>query len=291
MKVGFIGLGVMGQSMAGHILEAGHELFVFNRTKSKAKNLVDKGATWLDTPKEVAEATDIVITIVGYPKDIEEVYYGETGLFAGAHSGSLFIDMTTSTPSLAVQLADKGKELNVGVLDAPVTGGDVGAREGRLAVLVGGHEADLEKAKPVIDTFAANVTHFGEHGAGQHAKAVNQIMVAGTMLGLAEMMTYAKVAELPLDKIVKTIGSGAASNRSLDNYGPRIIQDDYTPGFFVKHFVKDLKIALDESKKMELELPMTELAHKLYTQLAEAGHSDEGTQAIVKLWWDGELND
>ena len=181
MRVGFIGLGVMGQSMAGHILEAGHELFVYNRTKAKAKDLVDKGATWLDTPKEVAEATDIVITIVGYPKDIEEVYYGETGLFAGAHSGSLFIDMTTSTPSLAVQLADKGKELNVGVLDAPVTGGDVGAREGRLAVLVGGHEADLKKAKPVIDTFAANVTHFGEHGAGQHAKAVNQIMVAGTM--------------------------------------------------------------------------------------------------------------
>src|SRR5699024_2735975 len=290
MRVGFIGLGVMGQSMAGHILEAGHELFVYNRTKSKAKNLVDKGATWLDTPKEVAEATDIVITIVGYPQDIEEVYYGNKGLFTGAHSGSLFIDMTTSTPSLAVQLADKGKELNVGVLDAPVTGGDVGAREGRLAVLVGGHEADLKKAKPVIDTFAANVTHFGEHGAGQHAKAVNQIMVAGTMLGLAEMMTYAKTAELPLDKIVKTIGSGAASNRSLDNYGPRIIQDDYTPGFFVKHFVKDLKIALDESKKMELELPMTELAHKLYTQLAEAGHSNEGTQAIVKLWWDGEFN-
>ena len=290
MRVGFIGLGVMGQSMAGHILEAGHELFVYNRTKSKAKNLVDKGATWLDTPKEVAEATDIVITIVGYPQDIEEVYYGDKGLFTGARSGSLFIDMTTSTPSLAVQLADKGKELNVGVLDAPVTGGDVGAREGRLAVLVGGHEADLKKAKTVIDTFAANVTHFGEHGAGQHAKAVNQIMVAGTMLGLAEMMTYAKTAELPLDKIVKTIGSGAASNRSLDNYGPRIIQDDYTPGFFVKHFVKDLKIALDESKKMELELPMTELAHKLYTQLAEAGHSDEGTQAIVKLWWDGEFN-
>ena len=288
MRVGFIGLGVMGQSMAGHILEAGHELFVYNRTKSKAKNLVDKGATWLDTPKEIAEVAEIVITIVGYPQDIQEVYFGEQGLFAGAHDGSLFIDMTTSTPSLAIQLADKAKELNVSVLDAPVTGGDIGASEGRLAVLVGGNEADLKKAKTVIETFAANVTHFGEHGSGQHAKAVNQIMVAGTMLGLAEMMTYAKTAELPLDKIVKTIGSGAASNRSLDNYGPRIIQDDYTPGFFVKHFVKDLKIALDESKKMELELPMTELAHKLYTQLAEAGHSDEGTQAIVKLWWDGE---
>lgn len=291
MRVGFIGLGVMGQSMAGHILEAGHELFVYNRTKSKAKNLVDKGATWLDTPKEVAEATDIVITIVGYPQDIEEVYYGNKGLFTGAHSGSLFIDMTTSTPSLAIQLADKAKELNVSVLDAPVTGGDIGAREGRLAVLVGGNAIDLEKARPVIDTFAANVTHFGEHGSGQHAKAVNQIMVAGTMLGLAEMMTYAKKANLSLDKVVETIGSGAASNRSLANYGPRIIQDDYSPGFFVKHFVKDLKIALDESKKMELELPMTELAHKLYTQLAEAGHSDEGTQAIVKLWWDGELNE
>lgn len=291
MRVGFIGLGVMGQSMAGHILEAGHELFVYNRTKSKAKNLVDKGATWLDTPKEVAEATDIVITIVGYPQDIEEVYYGDKGLFTGAHSGSLFIDMTTSTPSLAIQLADKAKELNVSVLDAPVTGGDIGAREGRLAVLVGGNAIDLEKARPVIDTFAANVTHFGEHGSGQHAKAVNQIMVAGTMLGLAEMMTYAKEANLSLDKVVETIGSGAASNRSLANYGPRIIQDDYSPGFFVKHFVKDLKIALDESRKMSIELPMTQLAHKLYTQLADAGHSDEGTQAIVKLWWDGASNE
>lgn len=291
MRVGFIGLGVMGQSMAGHILEAGHELFVYNRTKSKAKNLVDKGATWLDTPKEVAEATDIVITIVGYPQDIEEVYYGDKGLFTGAHSGSLFIDMTTSTPSLAIQLADKAKELNVSVLDAPVTGGDIGAREGRLAVLVGGNAIDLEKARPVIDKFAANVTHFGEHGSGQHAKAVNQIMVAGTMLGLAEMMTYAKEANLSLDKVVETIGSGAASNRSLANYGPRIIQDDYSPGFFVKHFVKDLKIALDESRKMSIELPMTQLAHKLYTQLADAGHSDEGTQAIVKLWWDGASNE
>lgn len=286
MKVGFIGLGVMGQSMAGHILDAGYDLVVYNRTKSKAKDLVDRGAEWLNTPKEVAELADIVITIVGYPKDIEEVYLGENGLFAGAREGSIFIDMTTSTPSLAIELAEKGKELNVGVIDAPVTGGDIGAKEGRLAVLVGGEDADLEKVRPVIDTFAAKIAHFGGHGAGQHAKVVNQIMVAGTMLGLAEMMAYAKQADLDLDEVVSTIGSGAASNRSLENYGPRVIKDDYSPGFFVKHFIKDLKIALDEAEKASLNLPMTELAHKLYSKLAEQGHEDDGTQAIVKLWWD-----
>lgn len=285
MKVGFIGLGVMGQSMAGHILDAGYELYVYNRTKSKSDNLVERGASWVDSPKEVAQNADVVITIVGYPKDIEEVYYGENGLFSGAQLGSIFIDMTTSTPTLAVELAKKGKELNVGVLDAPVTGGDVGAKEGRLAVLVGGDTADLEKARSVIDSFAATITRFGDSGAGQHAKVVNQIMVAGTMLGLTEMMAYAKQAELNLDEVVNTIGAGAASNRSLENYGPRVIKGDYSPGFFVKHFVKDLKIALDEAEKMSLNLPMTELAHKLYSQLAEEGHEDEGTQAIVKLWW------
>ncbi len=286
MKVGFIGLGVMGQSMAGHILDAGYELFVYNRTKSKADNLVESGAIWLDSPREVAEQADVVITIVGYPKDIEEVYYGEQGLFNGAHSDSIFIDMTTSTPSLAIELAEKGKERGIGILDAPVTGGDVGAREGRLAVLVGGDEDVLEKARPVIESFAASITRFGESGAGQHAKVVNQIMVAGTMLGLTEMMAYAKQADLDLTELVDTIGAGAASNRSLENYGPRIIKKDYSPGFFVKHFVKDLKIALDEAEKMSLDLPMTQLAHKLYTQLAQDGHADEGTQAIVKLWWD-----
>lgn len=286
MKVGFIGLGVMGQSMARHILDAGYELFVYNRTKSKADNLVESGAIWLDSPREVAEQADVVITIVGYPKDIEEVYYGEQGLFNGAHSDSIFIDMTTSTPSLAIELAEKGKERGIGILDAPVTGGDVGAREGRLAVLVGGDEDVLEKARPVIESFAASITRFGESGAGQHAKVVNQIMVAGTMLGLAEMLAYAKQADLDLTELVDTIGAGAASNRSLENYGPRIIKKDYSPGFFVKHFVKDLKIALDEAEKMSLDLPMTQLAHKLYTQLAQDGHADEGTQAIVKLWWD-----
>lgn len=286
MKVGFIGLGVMGQSMAGHILDAGYELFVYNRTKSKADNLVESGAIWLDSPMEVAEQADVVITIVGYPKDIEEVYYGEQGLFNGAHSDSIFIDMTTSTPSLAIELAEKSKERGIGILDAPVTGGDVGAREGRLAVLVGGDEDVLEKARPVIESFAASITRFGVSGAGQHAKVVNQIMVAGTMLGLAEMMAYAKQADLDLTELIDTIGAGAASNRSLENYGPRIIKKDYSPGFFVKHFVKDLKIALDEAEKMSLDLPMTQLAHKLYTQLAEIGHADEGTQAIVKLWWD-----
>lgn len=284
MKVGFIGLGVMGQSMAGHILDEGNELYVYNRTKSKATDLVSNGAIWKDSPREVAEASDMIITIVGYPKDIEDVYYGENGIFSGAKEGSILVDMTTSTPSLAIQLADRGKELGLGVVDAPVTGGDVGAREGRLAVLVGGSEKDVEKIRPVIDSFAATITHFGENGAGQHAKVVNQIMVSGTMLGLAEMMTYAKATDLNLEKVVETVGNGAASNKSLTNYGPRVIQNDYSPGFFVKHFIKDLKIALDEAEKLELNLPMTNLAYKLYGQLADKGLEDEGTQAIVKLW-------
>lgn len=285
MKVGLIGLGVMGHSIAEHILNGGHELFVYNRTKSKADKLVEKGATWLDTPKELAEQVELLLTIVGYPKDVENVYFGEEGVFSGISKGTTLVDMTTSTPSLANELAEKGKELGVGVLDAPVTGGDIGAKEGTLAILVGGEESDLEKARDVLETFSSSVTYFGKSGSGQHAKTVNQIMVAGTMLGLAEMLAYADKSNLDLDKIIEVVGSGAASNRSLTNYGPRIIKEDYSPGFFVKHFIKDLKIALDEAEKLDLQLPMTDLAYKLYTELADKGLENEGTQAIVKLWW------
>lgn len=286
MKVGLIGLGVMGRSIAEHILDSGHELYVYNRTKSKADELVENGAIWQDTPKELAEQADVVLTIVGYPQDVENVYFGEDGIFNGVKEGTVLVDMTTSTPSLAKKLADKGKESGIGVLDAPVTGGDIGAKEGKLAILVGGEEEDLEKVEEVLITFSSSVTYFGESGSGQHAKTVNQIMVAGTMLGLAEMFAYADKANLDLEKIVETVGSGAASNKSLSNYGPRIIKEDYSPGFFVKHFIKDLKIALDEAEKLELNLPMTELAYKLYNELSEKGLEDEGTQAIVKLWWD-----
>lgn len=285
MKVGFIGLGVMGRSMAEHILKAGYELYVYNRTKSKADSLVDMGAVWVDTPKELAQQSEVIITIVGYPKDVEEVYLGEDGIFAGVQEGSVVIDMTTSSPSLAEKLAAKGHELKAGVMDAPVSGGDKGAKEGTLTIMVGGNESDLDKVQPIFEAIGKDIVYHGLHGSGQRAKIVNQIMVAGTMLGMAEVLAFAKETGLSIEKVQATLGGGAASNWSLINYTPRIIQNDYSPGFFVKHFVKDLKIALDEADKLNLDLPMTRLAYELYNQLIEQGYENDGTQAIVKLWW------
>lgn len=286
MKVGFIGLGVMGNSMANHIIDAGYELNVYNRTKSKARELVSKGAQWFPSAKELAESSDVIITILGYPSDVEEVYFGSEGILSGAKKGAVVIDMTTSTPTLAEKISLKGKELKLDILDAPVSGGDKGAKEGRLTVMVGGQAKVLEDVRPILETFSESIILHGLNGSGQHAKVVNQIMVAATMLGMAELLVYAKAAGLSFDKVISTLGGGAASNWSLANYGPRIVLEDYSAGFFVKHFVKDLRIALDEADKLKLDLPMTELAEKLYTKLADKGLSEEGTQSIVKLWWE-----
>lgn len=285
-KVGFIGLGVMGQSMAKHLLAAGHELYVYNRTKAKADQLVSLGAVWLDTPKQIAEAAEFVLTIVGYPKDVEEVYFGEAGVFAGVHSQSLLVDLTTSTPSLAIKIAEKSVELGIRSLDAPVSGGDLGAKEARLTTMVGGEVEAFERAKPILEVFSNKVTRQGKTGAGQHTKMANQIMIAGTMTGLVELLVYAREAGLDLEVVLETVGGGAAANWSLANYAPRILRQDFTPGFFAKHFLKDLKIALDEAEKMGIALPSTELAAKLYEQLCQAGHQDDGTQALIKLWWE-----
>ena len=286
MKIGFIGTGVMGSSMAKHLLEADYKVHVYNRTKEKAMPLVEAGATWQDTPAAIAENTDVIFTIVGYPNDVEEVYFGEDGVFAGLSEGKIIVDMTTSTPALAVEIAEKAAEKSVSSLDAPVSGGDLGAREGTLTVMVGGEEDAFEKVRPAFEQFAGDLHLFGKAGSGQHTKMVNQIMVAGTMTGMTEMLVYAKEAGLDLEAVVKTVNGGAAQNWSLGNYAPRIISEDYSPGFFVKHFVKDLKIALDEAEKMELELPATQQAYVLYKKLENAGHEDDGTQALIKLWWD-----
>lgn len=286
MKVGFIGLGVMGQSMAGHILEAGFELNVYNRTPSKANELLEKGAVWFDSAASLAQASDVIITILGYPSDVEQVYFGSQGIFAGIKKDSILIDMTTSTPSLARKIAEEATSLGVKALDAPVSGGDKGAKEGRLTVMVGGESEILSQISPILDTFSGSIVHHGPNGAGQAAKVVNQIMVAGTMLGMAEVLAYTKAAGLSYEKVIDTLGGGAASNWSLANYGPRIIAGDYSPGFFVKHFIKDLKIALDEAEAMQLKLPMTELAYQLYSDLSQKGYDSQGTQAIIKLWWD-----
>lgn len=285
MSVGFIGIGVMGHSMAGHILEAGYPLFVYNRTKSKAESLLESGAVWCENPAQIAEKADIVLTIIGYPEDVESVYLGREGLFQACRPGQVFVDLTTSKPSLAQQLAEEGMKRQVIVLDGPVSGGDLGAKAGRLTVMLGGDPEGLEIVRPVLETFSAHIFHHGPAGSGQHAKAANQIMIAGTMTGMTETLRYAKASGLALDLVIETLSGGAANNWSLANYGPRILKQDYSPGFFVKHFIKDLGIALEEAEGLGLELPGTDLAYQLYQELAADGGEDLGTQALIKLWW------
>ena len=237
MKVGFIGTGVMGSSMVRHLLKAGNTVHVYNRTKEKAMPLVDEGAIWENTPADITKVSDIIFTIVGYPQDVEQVYFGENGIFEELTEGKIVVDMTTSKPALAERLAIKAEELGAVSLDAPVSGGDLGAKNGTLSIMVGGDEAAYEKVKPLFETFSGSLNLFGPAGSGQHTKMVNQIMVAGTMTGMTEMLVYAKAAGLKLDEVIKTVNGGAAQNWSLGNYAPRILKEDYSTGFFVKHFL------------------------------------------------------
>ncbi|WP_041556157.1 NAD(P)-dependent oxidoreductase [Carnobacterium sp. 17-4] len=283
--IGFIGTGVMGSSIVKHLLAADYAVTVYNRTKSKADELIQLGAKWADSPAEVTAKSEIIFTIVGYPQDVEKTYFGEKGIFKTATENHILVDMTTSTPTLAQKLYQEGKERGIGVLDAPVSGGDLGAKNGTLTVMVGGEESTYEKIEPIFNVFSAKVNLQGEAGSGQHTKMANQIMIAGTMMGMAELLAYANAANLDLNKVLDTVGGGSAQNWSLSNYGPRILKEDYTAGFFVKHFIKDLKIALDESEKMSLDLPSTHLAKQLYEDLALNGFENDGTQAIIKLWW------
>lgn len=285
MKIGFIGTGVMGRGIINNLLKANYDVVVYNRTKAHAQSVLDNGATWADGPKAIAEAADLVITMVGYPKDVEEQYYGDNGLFAGAHAGQIFVDMTTSTPTLAEQLATDGEKYGVKVLDAPVSGGDVGAKNGTLTIMAGGDQAAYDSLQPIFDVISKAANLFGVAGRGQHTKMANQIMIAATMLGMSEMMVYAKAADLDVAKVMETLAAGGAQNWSLDNYGPRVLAGDFEPGFYAKHLLKDLRIALDEAAKMDLSLPATDLAEALYTKLVEQKNlGDEGTQALVKLW-------
>ena len=284
-KIGFIGTGVMGASIVKHLLAADYSVTVYNRTKSKADELIRLGAKWADTPAEVTEKNELVFTIVGYPQDVEETYFGENGIFKTATENHILVDMTTSTPTLAQKLYEEGNKRGIKVLDAPVSGGDLGAKNGTLTVMVGGDESTYEKVKPFFDLFSAKVNLQGKAGSGQHTKMANQIMIAGTMTGMAELLVYANAANLDLEKVLDTVGGGSAQNWSLANYAPRILKEDYTAGFFVKHFIKDLKIALDEAEKMSLDLPATRQAKELYEDLAQNGFENDGTQAIIKLWW------
>lgn len=285
-KIGFIGTGVMGASIVKHLLNKDYEVHIYNRTKSKALGLIDDGAVWHDTPAEATKHSEVVFSIVGYPSDVEEVYFGENGIFQSATEKHVLVDMTTSTPTLAEKIYQAGKEKGIAVLDAPVSGGDLGAKNGTLTVMVGGDQETFDQIKPIFDVFSGKVNLQGPAGSGQHTKMANQIMIAGTMTGMTELLVYAKAAGLDLEKVIDTVGGGSAQNWSLLNYGPRILKKDYSPGFFVKHFVKDLKIALDEAKKMNLELPSLALAEKMYEKLESKGNGEDGTQALIKLWWE-----
>ena len=286
MKIGFIGTGVMGHSVVEHLMNAGHELFVSNRTKSKTDDLVAQGATWKATPKEITEVSELIFTMVGYPKDVEETYYdSQKGIFAADVADKIVVDLTTSTPTLAKKIYQTAQEKGAASLDAPVSGGDLGAKNGTLTIMVGGDQATYDIVLPVFKQFGKTYMLHGDAGKGQHAKMANQIMIAGTMTGMTEMLVYANQAQLNLDKILETLGGGSAANWSMANYSPRILAENYSPGFFVKHFVKDLKIALDEAQKMNLSLPSTALAKDLYEKLENNGFADDGTQALIKLWW------
>jgi 3-hydroxyisobutyrate dehydrogenase len=290
VKIGFIGTGVMGKSIVKHLLAAGHTLSVYNRTKSKTAELVALGATWGETPAAVTVKSELIFTMVGYPTDVQKVYYGETGIFSVPVTGKILVDLTTSTPTLAEKIAVTAIKNGAQALDAPVSGGDLGAKNGTLSIMVGGEEATFEAVLPIFKLMGKSFALHGSAGKGQHTKMANQIMIAGTMTGLTEMLVYAQKAGLNLEKVIETLNGGAASNWSMANYGPRILKEDYTAGFFVKHFIKDLKIALDESKNLELELPATKLAYELYEKLSDKGFAEDGTQALIKLWWENGQN-
>ena len=283
-KVGFIGLGIMGSSMAGHILAAGHELHVFNRTRAKADALVARGAVWHDHPGEIAAICDVVLTIVGMPHDVEDVYLGEGGLLARAQPGAILIDMTTSSPSLALRIAQEGAKAGVHVLDAPVSGGDVGARNAKLSIMVGGSQAAFDHVSALLALMGENIVRQGEAGAGQHTKMANQIAIASTMMAVSESLAYAKRCGLAPKVVLKSIGSGAAASFALSALGQRMLDGDFAPGFYVRQFIKDMTIALAEAEKMGLELPGLTQARALYQRLADSGFADDGTQALFRLY-------
>lgn len=284
LSVGFIGTGVMGGSIVKHLLKEGHEVHIYTRTKSKAEPLIDLGANWCNTAGEIAQKSTILFTMVGYPKDVEEVYFEEQGIFANAKAGTIVVDMTTSKPTLAKKIAGQAKTLQMEALDAPVSGGDVGAKNGTLSIMVGGSKDTFEKVLPLFKVFGNNIVYQGEAGAGQHTKMCNQIAIATNMIGVCEAIAYGKKAGLDIDTVLASISTGAAGSWSLSNLGPRMIKGDNAPGFYIKHFIKDMRIALEEAELMQLELPGLTLAKKMYDELSARGYDENGTQALIDFY-------
>ncbi|GGH98990.1 MULTISPECIES: NAD(P)-dependent oxidoreductase [Mammaliicoccus] len=281
--IGFVGTGVMGKSMAEHLIKEGYTVNVFNRTKSKADSLIEQGAEWCDTVKLLSQNSDVIISIVGYPKDVESIYLSEEGILNHAKEGSIVIDMTTSSPALAEKIYEKAKSQNIKSLDAPVSGGDVGAKNAALTIMVGGDEDAYRQVENIFKVIGKNVVYQGKSGNGQHTKLSNQIAIAAGMLGVAEAIIYAEEAGLNIEKVFNSIEHGAAGSWSLSNLGPRMVKNDYAAGFYVKHFIKDMKIAIEESEKMGLYMPGLLKAKEVYDALSEAGFDDNGTQSVIQL--------
>ncbi|MGM9923271.1 MAG: NAD(P)-dependent oxidoreductase [Bacillus sp. (in: firmicutes)] len=282
--VGFIGTGVMGKSMAHHIMKQGYPLVVYTRTKEKAEELLAHGANWADSPKELAGKADVIISIVGYPSDVEEIYLGEDGVIPNGRPGTYLIDMTTSKPSLAKKIYIEAKKKGMKALDAPVSGGDIGAKEAQLAIMVGGDEEDFLHVKPIFEAMGTNIVYQGAPGSGQHTKMCNQIVIASNMIGVCEAIVYAEKAGLQPNRVLESISTGAAASWSLSNLAPRILEEDYSPGFFVKHFIKDMQIALEEADAMDMETPGLKLSKRMYEEIEKKGEADSGTQALRKYW-------
>ncbi len=284
MKIAFIGIGVMGKSMASNLMTAGHDLTVYTRTKIKAQDLIDRGAKWASTPIQVAKDVDVVISMVGYPQDVEEIYLGENGVLKSVKAGATIIDMTTSSPKLAQRIYKIALGQGISSLDAPVSGGDVGAKNGTLAIMVGGDKAAFDKMMPLFNAMGKTICYFGTAGSGQYAKMSNQIAIASNMMGVCESLAYAKKCGLNPDDVLSVISTGAAGSWSLSNLAPRMLKGEFAPGFFIKHFIKDMKIAIESAKEMNLQLPGLILAEKLYEELAAKGLENDGTQALIKYY-------
>lgn len=286
ISVGFIGTGVMGAAMAHHLLDGGHAVHVFNRTRARAQALLDAGAAWCDSPAEIARRATIVVTIVGTPVDVKSVYLGEAGLIQHAAAGALFIDMTTSDPQLSARIAELARERAMDALDAPVSGGDIGARNATLSIMVGGDRAAYERALPILQKLGKTIVYQGAAGAGQYTKLCNQIAIAATMLSVCESMAFAKAAGLDAFKVLESITTGAANSWPLSQLMPRALRGDFEPGFSVKHFTKDLDIALGCAERLGVELPGLALAKRLYDELASSGSAEKGTQVLLQRYLD-----
>lgn len=282
--VGFIGLGVMGKSMAGHILEAGFNLHIYTRTRETALSLIDKGAVWEDSVAGLSEKCDVIISIVGFPQDVEQIYLGENGIIGNACKGAVSIDMTTSSPVLAQKIFDQAAKKEIHILDAPVSGGDIGAKNGTLSIMVGGEKKIFDQVCPLFEIMGKNIVYQGKAGSGQHTKMVNQIAIASGMLAVCEAISYAKKSGLDPETVLESISAGAAGSWTLSNLGPRMIKGDFEPGFYIKHFIKDMTIAHESAKEMGLKTPGLEMTLSFYQEMAARGMAEKGTQALFHLF-------